>query len=95
MKLILLLLLAPFLLILLIPLGALAIVAGTVLFGVIAGITAAIFGIFVAIFAVVFGAFVSIGAIGIIFIKALLIIFVVIWLISVISNNSARSGAFR
>ena len=95
MKFILFLRFAPFLLILLIPLGAVAIAAGVDLFGAIAGIIVVVFGIFIVMLATVFGVFVSIGAIGIIFFKALLIIFTVLLLISVISKKPIRSGTSR
>ena len=79
MKVIGLLILAPFILLIMIPLGAAAIGVTAGFIGVIVGLVGAAFGIVVAFFAAIFGGLLSIGGItlGFIFSKLFLILLVV------------------
>ena len=92
MKVIGLIILAPFILLIMIPLGAAAIGVGAGLFGVIIGLVGAAFGIIVTFFATLFGGLFSIGGItfGLIFSK-LFIVLLVVGAIYLLSSKRSRA----
>jgi len=88
MRILLFLLILPFALILLIPVGAVAFAMGAALFGVVVGLLGAVFGIMVAVGASIFAGLISLGAIGFIFGKIVIFILVIVLIVSLFSKRS-------
>jgi hypothetical protein len=92
MKAIGLIILAPFILLIMIPLGAAVIGVAAGLFGVIIGLAGAVFGIIVAFFATLFGGLFSIGGLtfGFFFFK-LFLVFIAVGVIYLLTAKKSRA----
>ena len=93
MRILLFILLVPFLLLLAIPLGGVLLGIGGAIFGVIIGVLGAIFGIIAAIFATIFGGLFTIGGLstGLFFGKIILITIIVLVIYSLFRRNPASN----
>ena len=92
MRLLLLLLIAPFLILLLIPIGAVAIGIGAAIFGVVAAVLGALFGVLVAIVASVFALFVSIGSVAGAFVGKILFALLIAGLVIALTSRKKVSS---